>query len=247
MEVRELIDFKDNLRKVLINVYIQRGYNWNYFYKTAISLRDGAVKKTKSFNDKTLAPQIRGEIVEIILEVKIMDFARRNNLDWFLIKSLTIDRTDHKARKTTELDLTLFTPTHTILFEVKSRKGKYKLVDECNLLADGFGYSSNIYKQNIMHLDNLRHFLGDAILTLQKEKPFKIVLFLDDICNCTDLRTVEAKKKYPLITMNNIDKFLQQEMTYKSKVWDMNKLKIILKDLNNISADNFLRHMNIQH
>lgn len=247
MDTKELITFKDNLRKVLINVYIKSGYNWEYFYKSAINIRDNSVAKCKDFKDKSMAGQVRGEIAEILLEVKIMDYAKKHNLPWFLIKSLTINRSDGKARKTTELDLTLFTPTHIILFEVKSRKGKYKLVDECNLICSGgWGYDANIYKQNIMHLDNLRFYLGDAIITLEKEKPFKIVLFLDDICECQDLRTQVYKQKFPALYLNQVDKFLETEAKYQSKVWDMDKLKTLLKKMNSLSEENFLKHMNVK-
>ena len=148
METIELIDFKDNLRKILMNIYIKSNYNWDYFLKSAIHLRDNSLSKSKEIDGASLAGQVRGEVAEIILEVKILDFIRKNKLPWFLIKSLAIPRTDNKAKKTTELDLTLFTPTHIILFEIKSRKGKYKLLEECNLIADGYGYDANVFKLN---------------------------------------------------------------------------------------------------
>jgi len=246
LEIKELIDFKDNLRKVFMNIYIKSNYNWYYFLKSAEHLRNDALKQSKALNDTSLAGQIRGEIAEIILEVKIIDFIKKNRLPWFIVKSLTIPRTDKKQKKTTELDLTLFTPTHIILFEIKSRKGKYILKDECNLISSGFDYNSNVYKQNIMHLDNLRYFLGDAILTMNKEKPFKFVLFLDDICDCVDKRDFNNKQKYQLLRLNDIDKYLANELKYTSQIWDMQKIKNILIKLNNESENNFLKHMNVK-
>ena len=99
---------------------------------------------------------------------------------------------------------------------------------------------------NLMNLDILRHFLGDAIITLEKEKPFRIALFLDDICECVDKRDKVNKQKYPMLRLDDIEDFLFNEMKYSTKVWNMDKIKEILLTLNKNSETVFLKHMNVK-
>ena len=101
-------------------------------------------------------------------------------MPWICSKGLCIERTDGGRAKTTELDLTLFTPSKIILFESKYRQSKFKLIDECTIVPE-WGSVMNVYKQNLMHLTNLKSYLNDAVITLQGVKPFAINLEKDSI------------------------------------------------------------------
>lgn len=238
-----LIEFKNNLRKEVLNIYSKQGYN--FAKKSVDMLMKNANKKAKEIGNKSLPVQIKGECTELILELQIREFARQNKLNWVLVKGLTLKRLDYKKGKTTELDLTLFTPSKIILFESKYRSGKFSLIDECNLVPSGtFGYPANVYKQNLLHLDNLRRYLSPAVKNLKAGKPFSIALYMYDSANVKDLRTEQYKKLVPLLTPNNIKSYLEEKAKERVEIWDMGKIRLLIKKLDEQSADNFKEHMN---
>lgn len=242
MEDNDLIEFKKKLRNKILSVYYSKGY-FHAKNSTEMLIKN-ANKKSNAYGDKSLAVQIRGECTEILLELQIREYARTHKLNWILSKGLTLKRLDYKKGKTTELDLTLFTPSKIILFESKYRSGKFSLLDECNLVPTGqFGYPSNVYKQNILHLDNLRRYLASAVKKLKVGKPFSICLYMSDIDKVRDLREDKYKSLVPLLGPNNITKYLDSKAKEKAEVWDMKKVKSLIQSLDAESSDNFKKHM----
>lgn len=239
-ENQQIIDFKINLRNRILQIYYKSGYS--YAVNTINHLIKDSNKKTKEFDINSLAMNLRGECCEILLELQIREFARQRNLPWVLSKGLTFRRRDHKKEKTTELDLTLFTPSRVILFESKYRKGKVKLIDECKIVPD-FGHVTDVYKQNLMHMDNLRYYLGPAIVDLKKGKPFSIVLYMDEIKRVIDLREEKFKKMIPLVGSENILNYLNKIANMKTVVWDVKKLATIISEMDKESDALFIEHV----
>lgn len=241
MEDLELIKFKENLRNRVLTIYSKHGYK-----KTNDCINElikDALKQSKEVGKKELAVQIRGECTELLLEIQIREFGKKNQLEWMLSKGLTLERRDSKKGHT-ELDLTLFTESKIILFESKYRSGDFVLIDECNLVPRGkFGFPSNVYKQNLLHLNNLRKYLGPAILTTKINKPFSICLYMSDTSKIEDLRTPEMKSLIPLIGPNNIESYLKIFAKEKFKVWDLNKIQILIGELDSKSGENFEKHL----
>ena len=235
-----LTKFKRDLRNNVITIYRKKGYA---IAKLSIDkLIKDSNKKSKELNQPELAVQIRGECCELALELELWEFIRKHKLPWTTSKGLCIKRTDNKRFKTTELDLTLFTPSKIILFESKYRKGKITLTDKCTLVPD-WGHATDVYKQNIMHLTNLKDYLSDCILTLQRGKPFSIVLYVDDTNRVKDLRDDNSKKLMPVISSDNINSYLESIRKLNTNIWDMKKIKETLTKLDNESEENMVRHM----
>lgn len=237
---KRMIQYKINLRNKILQLYKQHGYN--HAVKSVKNLINNANKKTKEFGDKSLAINTRGECCEILLEIQILEFAKSNNLPWILTKGTTIRRKDYKKGGTTELDLTLFTPSKIILLESKYRMGKIKLIDKCTIVPS-YGNVTDVYKQNIMHLDNLRYYLADAIIDLKKGSPFSIALYVEETKRVEDLRSEENKKLVPLIGEENIFEYLTAISKMKQKVWDIKKLQVILQQLDSESDALFEEHI----
>lgn len=242
MEDFLLIEFKKELRRKILNIYFNKGYL--HARNSTEMLIKNAGKKAKEKGDKSLTVQIRGECAEVLLELQIREFARTRGLNWFLSKGLTLERKDYKKGKTTELDLTLFTPSKIVLFESKYRSGKFKLLDECNLVPSGqFGYPANVYKQNLLHLDNLRRYLAPAVLDLKSGKPFSICLYMQDLKNIDDIREKKYKSLIPLLGPDNIQSYLENKAKEKVQIWDMQKIKHLVSLLDEKSDDNFKKHI----
>lgn len=235
-----MIQYKINLRNKILQIYHKKGYT--HAVKTVKHLITNANKKTKEFEDKTLAINTRGECCEILLEIQILEFAKRNNLPWILTKGTTIRRKDYKKDKTTELDLTLFTPSRIVLLESKYRMGKITLIDKCTIVPN-YGNVTDVYKQNIMHLDNLRYYLADAVINLKLGSPFSIALYVEEIKRVDDQRKDEYKKLVPLIGEENIFDYLATLAKMKQKIWDIKKLQEILQKLDAESDALFEEHI----
>lgn len=235
----DLSKFKKNMRNDILNTYSTDGYK--IALQKVYYLIKNSNKLANEIGEKSLPIQIRGECCELLLELGIMEYARVKNLPWFTYKGLVIERRDHK-KGTTELDLTLFTPSRIILFESKYRKGKVKLIDECKIVPE-FGSVTDVYKQNIMHLDNLRKYVYPAIKTVKLNKPFGIVLFVESCVRVQDMRKEEYKSLVPLISLENLEQYLNTLESNKNVVWDISHLHKILTELDKHTDVNLKKHM----
>lgn len=236
----KIINFKINLRNKLLKIYYDKGYS--YAVNTINHLLKDSNKKTKEFDISSLAMNLRGECCEILLELQIREFARKRNLPWILSKGLTFRRKDTKKEKTTELDLTLFTPSRIYLFESKYRQGNIQLIDECKIVPK-YGNVTDVYKQNMMHLNNLRFYLAPAVIDLKRGKPFSIILYVDEVKRVQDLREEKYQKLIPLVGSENIVEYLNKIANYKTKVWDINKLATIITKMDQESDALFEEHV----
>lgn len=240
MSNRNIIDFKRDLRNTIIKIYRTKGYE--YTERSINNLIKKSNLKTKDIGKKEWAVQVRGECCELMLELQLWEFIKTHQVPWICSKGLCIERTDNKQAKTTELDLTLFTPGKIILFESKYRQGKIQLIDECTIVPD-WGSVMNVYKQNIMHLTNLKYYLNSAVITLQGVKPFAITLYMEDLSRVTDRRTKDNKQLVPLLGPANVNKYLKTLVRPSKPVWNMKELDKIVKELDLKSEENFKRHM----
>lgn len=235
----DIIKLKNELRKDMINLYKSKGYD--YTVRSINNLVKNSNKKSKEVGQPQLAIQIRGECCEILLELAILEYSRRKNLPWICSKGLTLQRRDYK-KGTTELDITLFTPAQIILFESKFRSGNIQLIDECRIVPD-YGSVTDVYKQNMIHLDNLRRYLDSAVYNLSAGPPFALSLFIEPASRVKDNRTEKMKGMIPLISLDNITRYLDVIASKKQVVWDINKLHEILILLDSMSEENFKQHM----
>lgn len=235
----DIIKFKDSLHEDIMRMYRARGYS--YAVNSVNALISSSTKKAKLAGKPELGIQIRGECCEILLMLGIMEYARLRNLQWFVSKGLAIKRKDRK-KGTTELDVTLFTPSKVVLFESKYRKDKFELVDKCKIVPS-YGHVFDVYKQNLMHLDNLRYYLSDALIDIKLGKPFSLAMYIDDSSRATDKREPQFKSLMPLVDLKNLESYLSTVEDKKVTVWDIQKLYNIVKELRASSDEVFREHM----
>lgn len=241
MDNESLAQFKINLRNKILNLYTTFGYQ--HAVNSVNHLIKNSNKKSKAIGEKDLPVNIRGECCEILLELQILEYTKTKNMPWILSKGLTFNRKDGSKRfKTTELDLTLFTPSRIVLFESKYRMGKIKLIDECTIVP-AFGHQTDVYHQNLMHLDNLRYYLNPAVIDLKRGKPFSIALYVDEVSRVTDCREDKYKGLIPCVGSENIELYLNKLSTLNNQVWDIKIIERIIKKMDAESDDLFLTHL----
>ena len=242
MDNMKLITFKDNLTKALINVYQSHGYNT--FCATCDNLiKNSTAKAKKELGDAKLGIQIRGEVCEAFLKISIVEFCKINKTkNWFMHKGLCLERKDGKKNKTTELDITLFTPNKVVLFESKFRMNKVEIYDQCKIVPD-YGTATNVWSQNIMHLDNLKWYLADSLKSLELGKPFKCVLFMYSNKDVKDLRSKKYRNLMPVVTKENLFSYLKTLTNSSVELWDIKSLRARIQLLDNDTDRLFKQHM----
>ncbi len=134
-------------------------------------------------------------------------------------------------------------PCRIYQFECKSFKGDKVLSKECYL--KGKSSEKDVYEQSRYHLRILNEHIGDCHYPgTYKVKPYKLILFELSTTGISDERTEQWKRTIPLLTMNNLDTWIAEELQRSSEVqWDYGKLLKILADLDSKSEAMFKFHM----
>ena len=78
---------------------------------------------------------------------------------------------------------------------------------------------------------------------LQGVKPFAITLYVESVSRVIDQRTVEDKNLVRLVGMENVFAYLETIRTNNELVWDIAKVRNVIRNLDAMSASNFERHM----
>lgn len=197
----------ENLRNYLINGYKLTG-NYDHFHR----LYEEALE-TKNIRTES----IKGEIAEVFLEVKAMEFTD-NNKGVLRFKNFFIP-TKHG---TTEIDLALFSKKKILLFESKSYTQGGMLTDKCTLVTTR-GRKIDIFKQNHRHYEHLDSQFG-AYRKPNVSKPYRLALFGFSKKTYIDKRDKVWKEKFPYITIEDVDDFLAETMLIGEDIWDIEKV-----------------------
>ncbi len=236
----KIIELKRNIRNEGFKIAKQHGYS--HAIRSIEKLIDNSTKKCKEQGKPEMAIQIRGECCEILLELYLYEYATKYNLPWIVSKGLCLTRTDGGKNKTTELDIVLFTPAKIVIFESKYRKGKIRLLENCTLI-DSRNQACDVYKQNLMHLNNLKSYFSSALIKVQASKPFRLILYVESVKRVNDLRTPECKRKMSVVGKENLIQQLDSLRLTQSKSWDMKKVLEIATKLDKTSKKNINLHM----
>lgn len=181
---------------------------------------------------------LRGELAEVLLEAllrNLCDIFDEFGIKYELIKNLAmLKRGTNGKLYSSEIDVCLCTEYKCYLFEVKSYKGEKTLTNEC--LLHGFK-DMNIYEQSRMHLDFFRENFDDCRYKFVEgrkniPKPYKMIFFEFSSDGVKDLRNREWKDRVRLITYLNFHDFFMKELNDKVVQWDLDKLRVTLKKLN---------------
>lgn len=191
----------------------------------------------KKLNNFQAASVLRGELAEIYLEICLRDYID-SHPQTFYVKGLCVKRQDGKEGFT-ELDLTLFKQDCILLFESKSYYGEKELKEECSIYQNG-KKKMDVFRQNEMHLDNLRYYV-DRFATANVKPRYKLVYFsfADEIVN--DKRNSDWKSRIPFTNDSTIDKFLEQK--HANEKWNMEALWKEISKLHEKSPENFKKHL----
>lgn len=203
-------------------------------------------------------PEIRGEMCEVVLEILLREFIRKNNLKekgWFLVRGLILNDPERpNSEYLTELDLTLFTPKLIYAFECKSYKGSKVLKDECSIYLknkDICKKKFDVYSQHKKHFVCLHKHLHHNLINVDKDtKPYKLVLFDFSDGSLEDLREEKYKKIFPSVNPKTLTTLFSN---YNSKRdnWDVKGVRrevlCLLEDKKNKTVDHLKYVTSLNH
>lgn len=185
--------------------------------------------------------EIKGELAEVALEVYLLEIQKylKNSI---LSKGLCIR--DTLSGRTTEMDVTLFTPCKIYMFECKSYAGKKILTKECTLKGAN---TTDVFSQSQHHMEVLNQYLSTFRInrSIKGGAPYKLVLFELSTTDCKDCRDERWKRLVPLVTLDTLWDFLCDEFTTSQKInWDFARMLPIINQLDKESPALFREHMN---
>lgn len=211
---------RDNLRQKLLEVYNKDGKEY------MIVLTNKLLASTVHKNDKNFKALTHGEIAETLLEILILDYIKRNNINnWIIKRGLILkDATNPNSDFLTELDLTLFTPSTIVLFECKSYGGTIEVFKKGAVYREG-KQIADVFNQNLVH----KNALNTNVEIASKGKPnYKIAYFHFALGTIKDKRDDKYKKLMPIVKLKNLDKFLDNIKNSEKDNWNMKKISRIL-------------------
>lgn len=230
---------KDAVRKKLLCVYESRGL------QDSLAMSDKflneAAKTGKELDIQDFGKIIRGELSELYAEICLREYVNKHR-NSFYVKSLCFKKSDGKDGYT-ELDLTLFTSSFVLVLECKSYSGEKTLTNEGCMNIKG-RTSYNVFGQNRMHLSNLDPYIRNCRLKTVKDggKPYILAMFSYSKDGIKDLRDEEWKRKFRLLTEENIAEYLDN-INKNDKIWDVRKLFQIVSKMQESSEENKKKHI----
>lgn len=235
---KDKVDHKDRTRKLILAVYEQYGIS-AAFEKARAILKQ--CEDTKYPVAKRSA--IKGELAEVVLEV-FCAHLQKILPQCIISKGLCIYKQGDK-RVTTEMDLVLFTPFCTYMFECKSYSGKKTLTDKCFLKSRS---SKDVYGQSRMHLDILWPYISPYMVKLPKypagNPPVQMILFELSSGDIDDQREPRYKELFPCLTLDTLLDWAQKEFGRKRVVlYDLARMEPVLRKLDAESAEVFKKHL----
>lgn len=214
-----------------------------YGLKTAATQTMKILKQSETEKiDFRLKTEIKGELSEVILECILLEIQRYIPSS-IISKGLCIR--DPVTKRTTEMDVTFFTPCKIYMFECKSYSGKKTLTAECTLTNKTT--TTDVFSQSKHHMEVLNRYLVPYRLNrdLPGTSPYKLILFELSSVECEDVREDVWKNRIPLLNIDTIYPYLIQDMSTPQKVnWNLNQLVPILQQLDSQSRMLFKEHLN---
>lgn len=227
------VDYKTETNKILLDYYEKNG-----FVKTVKT-----AKAMYKVNLKTAKPDFKtdlcGEICETILEIGIIEFMKKYPeicRDWVIKKGLIVKDIENPNNGfLTEIDLVLATPQMIYIFECKSYTGEKILTDICTIKTKNRSF--DVYKQNLMHARVfLKQFDPYRVNKAVKKLPLQLALFSLSKGSITDKRNDTSKMLMPLVEIENLFKFLSQNIpTTDREVISLWKMKYVKNALDIIA------------
>lgn len=227
------ISMKKKMRNILLQCYTENGY------LQTMNLIDNKINESiKNGSNPEAINNICGEMAEIICEILLIEFCKKYPNQCFFSKGLCLA---DKLREgyTTELDLTLFTPSKIILVESKFRRGSVQITDACNIVT-GYG-NYDVHGQNKHHLKILGQYTEPYKLR-SDTKPYSLALFLESKNDVSDMRNPEWKERMPYLNRKNFVSQLHK-LAFSTVSWDVKKMHQVMQYLDAESDKNFEKHL----
>lgn len=204
--------------------------------------------------------QIKGECTEVLLQAMLINLQQslnssvaKESADRF-IPSLSIKGlcfTSSGTMETTEMDITFFTPYAIYAFECKCYTGPKTLTG--NGLLKGKFNEVDVSSQSYKHINFLNSRIGQfhkgalSKRTNDKYPPYKMILVDGSWGECKDLRELPQRQILPLLTMDNMEQWLLNDIAERMKHrivhWDIASLRPTLLDLKQKSDAMFQMHL----
>ena len=216
----------------LLELYNQKGYD--VFKETCMRM------KGNNWFNKEEYSTFKGECAEVYLYVTVLEFIKKYELPWKAYLSLVIPHRSGEAGQTTELDLVLVSEEMITVFEAKSYGGDKKIKDVCTISRKGG--NTDIYRQNALHCESLIKQIADY--NINDQRGMKSVLFSYAEGSLTDVRDAKYKKLMPVVTEDNLLKYLTQLTKLSSKFWKASIFEKVDGLSNALTMEDHMKHIN---
>lgn len=232
------MDKKQQLREYFLKAYKTKGYEWAKGKAVAMLKQSGKDAQ----GDFSKLSEFRGNLAEIILELVLQEYMKRNNYSFYVANLCIKKKKSYGVSDYTELDVTLFTPHKIILFECKCYAGQKTLTDKCTIQREGKA-DMDVFGQSLAHLDVLKHYTDPYRDKRDpNKKGYQLCFFEVSLDETVDNRSAENKQIVPYLTLDNIDSWLDSQSN-QPKVWDFKSVYKIIEKLNKDSKDNLTKHL----
>lgn len=216
----------------LIQLYEQKGYD--IFKQTCLAMKKNSWFKKDDYGI------FKGECAEVYLYVTVLEFIKKFQLPWKVYLSLVIPHRDGKEGHTTEIDLVLVSEEMITVFESKSYGGDKEITDVCTI--ERKGGNKDIYKQNALHCESLIKQIADY--NINDVKGMKSALFSYAEGDLEDTREDKYKRFMPVLTEDNILKYLTSLTKLSTKYWKPEVFEKIEQLSKELTVEDHMNYIN---
>lgn len=209
-------------------IYSNKGFKDFHYFVWAEFLKAEAQAYKEEYSIR------KGELAELLLEYMCVEM-QKYFTDSMVLKGLVLPFKG--SDKTTELDITFITPQRIYLFESKAYNTGISLTDKC-LCSNG----TDVYSQNVLHLKTLRQYIG--FMEKPATHPYTLAMFEMSSKGIIDNRSVEWKKKFPLVSAKDSLNGLASLLSNNTPaIWNVQAVVKILVPYIRTSSKRFDEHL----
>lgn len=235
------MSFRHKTQEILLPIYKEKGIE--YTMELCDLLQKEATDKKVPIGKEKLS-MIRGKLCEVVLEILVLEYIRKNNLkDWFCIPSLYLrDVFTKNTAFYSEVDLVIFTPSRLMLFECKNYGGEKTFVDQGTIKRAGIRHDANVYDQHEKHLEAFV-----SIFEPFKDKKVNNGYFMGyfnySSGSLKDVREDKWKKAFPVVDRDNLYSYLDKAKE-STRIWNMDEVRKVVKMLEKNKEKVARKHLN---
>lgn len=210
--------YKTRANEVILERYKERGYGFAIDLSRKIMASQDLRKIDRNADSRN---SVIGELCETALEVGILEFMRQNpeaTRKWFYTKGLILKDLDtHDTDFLTEIDLVLFTPNKTYLFECKGYTGDKRIIKAGTIVRPGHK-DFDVFKQHNNHANVfIKTFDSFRRKSVPIEQAYQLAGFTFAPGSLSDERSLKWKTIMPFLQIENLWDVLKANLSSKEE------------------------------